>query len=1059
MKHHHLLATSAIAVLAAAGGAQAQDAVYVNIAPGDLAPALTAYSRATGLQVVANGDLVRNKRTSGVVGSVTPRQGLDRLLSGTGLAATMRGQAALIVRAGGERSPTVTGASETAFIGSGEADPEARLEEVIVTGSRIVRRDYTAESPTVTLDQAVLQAGGPASLETALNQLPQFAATSGSTSISSASAGRANANLRGLGVARTLVLMDGRRMQPSDPLGAVDLNTIAPALIKTVEVITGGASAVYGSDAIAGVANFRLRDDFQGFEFDTQYMETGRSDGEAFDASILMGGNFADGRGNAVLSMSYFERQEVLRRNRPFFKDGGVTAVIPSGLVAAVATNLPSQAAMNALMATYGIAPGVRNSSTFGTNPDGSLFTLTAPIANFKWPKDGPYIISSGQIGISYGEHSPLQQPMDRQNVFGRMTYELTDSIRAYAQFSYTHYTADQNAIGRNQAITRDVYVPITNPFLPTDLKTLMASRPNPNAPILFYFNTGRFAPARAEQTFDVYQGVVGLTGRIDAIDGTWDVYGSYGRTNRLSLAGGHVDRAAFLSLVEAADGGVSICEGGLKPMEIAPPSAQCLNYLLRTVRETEEFEQAVLEGSVQGRLFALPAGDARFALGFSSRSNDYAFQPDEQRIRGTLLASSLSSPTEGSVTMNEVFGEAVLPLLSGLPMIEALDLSVAYRYSDYDTIGAVSTYKVAADWDVVPALKVRGGYQRAIRAPSLGELFRPAEEGGTVVGRTAAGRGDPCDVTGVYRTGANAAQVRVLCIATGVPETLVDTLRFVGTSVQSVMAGNPDLEAEVADTYTAGIVWRPRFEAEWLSGLSVSVDYYDITLKKAIGMVTGEVIAQRCFNGQGDSNPTYDPNNYYCTLMARGPSGGFSLFQTPLLNMGGYETSGVDVQFDWRMPVSLGRIDGTVGVNTLVSWMGRYAIQTLEGAPFVDYAGTIGNAQISSEAISHPEWKAFTTLSWRSGATDVAILWRWIDAMDNSSNVGATTATAAGVTDRHYFDVTVRRRINDRLEGRFGVVNLADTQPPEWTGESATDPAAYDVLGRRFYLGLNLSF
>lgn len=1065
MRHHLLTASSAVLALAIAGPAFAQT-VSVNIAPGDLASALTAYSRVSGLEVLADRSLLQGKRTPGVTGTMSARGGLDRLLVGTGLAVQMRGEVALIVRAPASTPAPVRASSAATQAASQSAehgaDPAATVSDIVVTGSRITRRDYVAESPTVTLSQEVLAAAGPASIETTLNQMPQFASNGGASSTSVAGGGRANVNLRGLGIARTLVLMDGRRMQPSDPLGAVDLNTIAPGLIKNVEIITGGASAVYGSDAIAGVVNFQLKSDFQGLVIDSQYLVTGENDGAALDVSILGGGNFADGRGNAILSMSYFERDEVLRRRRAFFRNGGVTAVLPSGLIAADAANLPSQAVVDDVFGSYGVAPGLRPSSTYGTNPDGTLFSLTAPIVNFRWPDNGPYVISKGQVGVSYGEHWPLQQPMDRQNAFGRITYDLTDTVQAYAQFNYTHYTAEQHAIGRNQAITRDVYLPVTNPFLSDDLRRLMASRPNPTAPLLFYFNTGRFAPATHEQTYDVFQGVVGLKGVIDRIDGSWDIYGSAGRTKREGIAGGHVDRAAFLSLINAADGGKSICEGGLNPLVIDKPSQACLKYMLREVRETDAFEQRVVEGSLQGRLFALPAGDARFAAGFSRRQNEYSFRPDQQRIAGTILASSLTSPTDGSISSSEVFLEALAPLARDLPFAEELNLSLAYRFADYDTIGGVSTYKIAADWAIRSSLRIRGGYQRAIRAPSLGELFQSAEESGTVVGRTAAGQGDPCDITSGYRKGPNADQVRALCIANGVPANVVDTHRFVGTSVQSLVSGNPDLKEETADTYTIGLVWRPNFTSPWLEDLSASVDYYQISLQDAIGVVTGEVIAQRCFNGQGESNPTYDPGNYYCGLINRGPSGGFATLKTPLLNLGGYETSGVDLQADWRLElanVGLPARLGQVGVSVQASWLDRYAIQTLAGGPFIDYAGTIGNAQISSEAISHPEWKTFTSFNWSSGDTSLSLRWRWIDAMGNSSNVGAAMPTALGVEDRHYFDLTARQRLNGHVDLRGGIINLADEQPPEWTGESATDPAAYDVLGRRFYVGINLRF
>ncbi|MGH6780499.1 MAG: TonB-dependent receptor domain-containing protein [Sphingomonadaceae bacterium] len=939
--------------------------------------------------------------------------------------------------------------------------PESEVEEVVVTGSRITRKDYSAESPIVTVSETALKAQGPATLEATLNQLPQFAATAGSSSTSQARGSRANANLRGLGIARTLVLLDGRRLQPSDPLGAIDLNTISPALVESVEVITGGASAVYGSDAIAGVLNFKLKRRFEGLELDAQYGQTSREDGQSIDLSATFGGEFADGRGNAAMSISYMNRDTVKRGTREFFQDGGITAVLPSGMLYPDASNLPTQAAINSVFAAYGAPGQVLRNAAFSLNPDGTLFTIQSPIVNFRWPYSEPYVISNGNVGNPLGEYYPLQQPLERYTVFGRASYELNENVEAYAQFNYTHYVADQNGLGRNQAITRDVYLPVTNPFLNADVRAIMASRPNPTAPILFYFNTGRYSPDISQDTYNVAQITGGLRGAISAIDGDWDVYASYGSTEQSSYKSGYIDRAAFLSLINAPDGGRSICEGGLNPLILDPPSQACLTYLLRDLHETTELTQTIVEGSVQGRLFTLPAGEVRFAGGFGYRENAYDFSPDAARLTGSVLTVGLSNPTNGSTDVKEVFGEVLVPLASDLPFVRSLNANLAYRYSDYQSIGGVQTYKASGDWEVVEGLRLRGGYQRAIRAPSVGELFQPSEQSSTAVGRTAVGGGDPCDVTSVYRTGPSAAQVRALCLATGVPASVIDIHRFSGTNVASQVSGNPDLKEETADTYTLGLVWRPGFDTPLLSKLSVSVDYYDIKIRDAIGLITGAVLVQRCFNGQGDSNPTYDPKNYYCGLIGRGPSGGFATLSTPLLNLAGYRTSGVDLQVDWSVSAGDVGLDdrwGALSVNAVVSYMDRYSIQTLQGAPFVNYAGTIGNTQIG-DAISHPEWKSVANFTYSVGNADLSLRWRWIDAMENSANVGAVTQTALGVTDRHYFDLTGRYRINETTEVRAGMLNLADEMPPVWTGEGATDPAIYDVLGRRFYVGLNLRF
>lgn len=941
------------------------------------------------------------------------------------------------------------------------ADEVQEVEQIVVTGSRIARQDYAAESPIVTVGAETIEAAGPASIEQTLNTMPQFAATSGASSSNTTLGGRANANLRGLGIARTLVLLDGRRMQPSDPLGAIDLNTISPALISNVEVITGGASAIYGSDAIAGVVNFKLNRHFSGIELDAQYGETSRGDGESFELAATLGGAFADDRGHALLSVAYLERSHVERGSRPFFRDGGIAAVLPSGAIIPDAANLPSQAVINSVFQAYGVTGGAPTNSRYSVNPDGTLFTTTTPIVNFRWPESEPYIIINGQVGNPTGEYSPLQQPLDRLAVFTRGDYQITDNVEAYGQFSYTHYTANVQRFGVNSATVRDVYLPVTNPFLPADLKAIIASRPRPDEPLLIYFNQNRFVREQYEQTYNVAQLLGGLRGEVPAIDGSWDVYASYGRTEQNQTRSGYVDRAAYLSLVNAADGGVSICEGGLNPLALAPPSAACLNYLVRDIHETTTFEQQVVEGTLQGRLMTLPAGELRFAAGASYRKNSYDFNPDAQRVAASVLGVALTSPTEGSVTAKELFAELLAPVARDLPLVQSLDLSLAYRYSHYDTVGGVHTYKASGDWEVTDWLRARGGYQRAIRAPSVGELFQPSEQASAAVGRTAAGQGDPCDITSVYRSGGSAAQVRALCIATGVPTTVIDNHRFTGSAVSAFVSGNRDLKEEVADTYTFGLVFRPVGDLPLVSRLQASVDYYDMSIRDAIGLITGDVIVRRCFNGDG-SNPSYDPNNYYCGLINRSTSGAFSTLTTPLLNLAGYKTSGVDFQLDASTRAEqLGLDDrfGEFSVNFVLSYVDSYKIQSLAGAEYFDYAGTIGNGQISADAISHPRWKTSTTFGYQVGDAQLSLRWRWIDGMGNSGNVGAANATAPGVKSRSYFDLSGRYRLRDGIELRGGVLNIADTDPPEWTGEGATDFAIYDMLGRRFYAGVNIKF
>lgn len=949
-------------------------------------------------------------------------------------------------------------------------EQNTEVGEVVVTGSRIARQDYTAESPIVSLSQEVVQAAGPQTLEATFNQMPQFSATNANSSSSPARQGRNNANLRGLGIQRTLILLDGRRMQPSDALGAIDLNSISTALVENVEIITGGASAVYGSDAIAGVVNFKLKRNFQGLEVDAQYGISDRNDAEAVDVSVSLGGAFDEGRGHMMASVSYYDRGHVYRFTRPFFERSGIAGALQGGAFIANASNLPSQSVLNSVFVTkYGsTTPPARNAS-FAVNSNGTILTTSAPVINNLYPEGEPYVFDEGRVGFPQGRTYPLQQPLERYTAFFRGRYDVAENVEAYVQYNHMQYGAQYSRQGWSAGSSAPLaLIPVTNPFIPDDLRTILASRPDPTAPVNFTFNTGRIGRTTYDFEYDIDEYVVGLRGDAPFRDWSWDVYGSYGDTGAVETASGFVDVAAWNTLVNAPDGGASICPGGFNPF--VPESLEessdrtCFDYLNRTLQERTRFTQQVVEGTLQGGLFDLPAGELRFAAGASYRRATYDYDPAEQRVRQEVYPNQPTGPTNGAYDVYEAFGELFIPLLRDQPFIDHLNVDVAYRFSDYSSVGAVHTYKGSLDWGVVEGVRFRGSYQRAIRAPSLGELYAPPERGSAGVGSTNSGGGDPCAVNSRLRDPARnpqAAQVRTLCLAQGVPTGVIDLIRFGGSSVSGVASGNTDLREETADTYTAGVVWQSGFESPWLNRLQVSLDYYDIRVKDAIGVITASVGLNRCFNSDGSSNPSYDASNFFCQLTTRNNNGGIETQRQPTLNLAAYNVSGVDLQADWAADLAdIGAGDyGTVRLNAVVSYLHRYKIQNLEDAPFLDYAGTIGNSQIDPGATAFPEWKLSASATWEFGPVSLTGRYRWYDAMSHASDVGLETPTQPGVKERSYVDLVGTWELNENTEFRAGVLNLFDKAPPEWTGSGATDLGLYDLLQRRYYVGVRKAF
>src|ERR1700736_1414280 len=413
------------------------------------------------------------------------------------------------------------------------------FEPIVVTGSRIARRDYQSDSPIATIDESSLAAAGQPTLDRAIGELPQFSAAQGMSEVGDVqgstgfAGGQAYGDLRGLGPNRALVLMDGRRMMQSNPNGSVDLNTIPMSMIENVEVITGGASSTYGSDAIAGVLNFKLRQHFSGAELSYQHGETTAGDGATEHVSALLGGNFADTRGNAVLAIEYSERGAVHGADRPFFANIRQLARPPEGILpAGTFGTAPTIGAVNSVLAGYsGTTPiagtGAYNGSV-GVNTDGTIFTdLAAPncvqnyrgIGQLKGVNISP---SCSQVQVALGQYFAIQVPLTKYNVFARSTYKINDDVSAYAQFNFMESSARDETAGGSTGPGKELYVPLNNPFVVKDpgLQTILASRPadpnNPNAltqPLVLTKLLSASANRVPTYKYDVYQAVAGLKG------------------------------------------------------------------------------------------------------------------------------------------------------------------------------------------------------------------------------------------------------------------------------------------------------------------------------------------------------------------------------------------------------------------------------------------------------------------------------------------------------------------------------------------------------------------
>ena len=980
--------------------------------------------------------------------------------------------------------------------------PTGEIQEVTVTGSRIVRRDYAATSPIVTVGNERLeeQAGGTFAIK--LQQLPQFTPGANELVGSGQPTGRATVDLRGLGANRTLVLADGRRLQPSTGQVVVDLNTIPSALIDNIEVISGGASATYGSDAIAGVVNLRLKKNFEGLDVTGQYNLTERGDAEETVVDALMGNNFADNRGNIVLGLGYLKRGRAYFRDRDFYSDAfkiGAAPwgsdLLPEGNFVPAANNLPSQAAMNAVFGAYGVAANrVSPGAVLSFNPNGTLFGQAGAV-NYQGPQNADYVVSplSGAVAYNLGTLQIMTAPTERYSAFTRGEFAFNDNLKGFAQGMFTKYKSITNYGAGLQTQGTTAVVPVDNPFIPTDLQAILASRPDPTAP--FSMRKLWLATGTSVSEYDntVYQFTLGVEGKISNTGWTWDLSGSHGATDidttqvsggasfsriqslltSRSIAGPNgtlVNVPAYIPAANGSptfvpnpayatatnDGGRSLpgvgntaapCPEGLDLFGITPLSESCSQYLQIHPTSVTRLEQNIAEANVQGGFFDLPAGEVRAAFGAAYRENIYSSTPAPSA--SDLVGSFGGQGVSGSTDVKEGYVELLVPVLKDLPLVQSLDLGAGYRYSDYLS-GGVNTYKFDLDWKMIDQLRFRGGYQRAIRAPNVIELYNPASATAALLGQA-----DPCNFDSANRAGANAAQVRALCIAQGVPASIVDSYKSTFAGTQAIQQGNVNLKPETGDTYTLGAVWNPQFESDLVHKLSASVDYYNIELTDAISTLSADLVFARCFGTQ--YNPGFEQTNTYCSAILRNPaSGAPDQTRTPYFNLGGLKTSGIDVQLDWGFglgAVGLSDSAGSIVINLVASKLLEFEVQPTQDAPWTEYAGTYGYGALGNNG-AHPDWKANTSVAWSLGSVSAGARWYYVDEMRDI--VGGP-----GLASYSRFDLFGGWQVTDSLRLAGGVNNLADKNPLKTFGglPGNTDSGTYDTLGRRYYVSFNMRF
>lgn len=981
-----------------------------------------------------------------------------------------------------------------------ESAQNDELQEVTVTGSRIARRDLTAASPIMTVTPEVLETSSTTAVESVLQQLPQFV-PAGNQFVSGAQAGAAQTpgaatlNLRGLGANRNLVLIDGRRAQPANALLVVDINTIPAAALQGVEVITGGASAVYGPDAIAGVVNFILKKDFEGLDIDAQTGMSERSDGEESRVSVLMGMNGADGRGNIMVGLDWTKREGVFMRERDFYVNGWLdpdnqgpdfiqTASYAGGQVLTDGPNQPSQAAIDALFPN--VPPGtIGPASEFRFQNDGSVFVTqqgygyTGPIGELD---AGRYTmvtrLANGNLDQKYTTQF-VSTPLERHSLFLRGRYDLNDSISAFAQANYSNIEVITRGNLAPAVTVWQAPIPRDGRELPAALNALLDSRPRPDDPWSLYQVLDYYGPLISNNTTNVWQVMAGLQGRMGIRDWTWEAYVSRGDTNTVAETG-FPSLQRYSALVAAPDFGKNAnitgtgrgyslrCTTGLPVFEEFTPSEDCLRSIETRARQLTELTQDIVEANMQGAAFSLPAGEARFAAGFHYRKNDFRFDPGYpvEQVLDNPIGLFASNSTEGSTDVREVYGELLLPV------IRNLELELGYRLSDFDTAGTVDTYKGLFTWKALDTVTFRGGYQFATRAPNTAELFT-----GPSLAVVPFPSVDPCSAVtlspwGNVPSNPNRKQVQDLCRALiGNDTSAFDTQTYNtphgpdGFTRQNppffpleieVLRGNPNVEPEVGRTWTLGAVISEPFG--W-QNLTFTVDAYRIKVTDAISPISSTTVYNNCFNFNGVSNPTYDVNNPFCQLIRRHPvTGDREEVDALYMNLGTLKTQGVDVSVSWNRNIG----PGTFSLQSTLNYLDYFRYQTDPDSPMRDATGTIGT---TSTQDSQFDYRLLTNFGYRWNNFNVGLLWRHLPSVDNADRAINPDSSVAGTGSYNLFNVYGTYAVG-QYTFRAGIDNVFDkeplvvgAQPGLDSNSDQTNPSFYDPLGRRYYVGVKVSF
>jgi outer membrane receptor protein involved in Fe transport len=1005
----------------------AQSETRLELAPQPLSAALRALGNQTKTNILFDPAAVKDLNAPAVIDAIGIEDALTKILVGSGLTyrfidartvtlipLDVKSHATSDVGSMPNGRQTVRLAQAPEGGSQSDVDPSGMtreaIEMVVVTGTRIQRSGFTTPTPVTVVGSGDFEARATTNIADYLNDLPAFLPSQTPTTNTIATGGVGNfLNLRGLGGERTLLLVDGRRHVPTTNVGTVSINVIPTLLIDRVEVVTGGASAAYGSDAVAGVVNMIFDRDLEGFRGEVQSGIAEEGDNEEWRVALAFGTHFAEGRGHFSIAAEGFDNDGIqYQRDRSWgARDWGIV-INPAY---APGNGEPQKLLLpdaGLSMATEGglILSGPFAGMQFA--PDGSL-------TPFNPGYSGGGLIAQGGDGPYAGSQAVLAVPLKRHNIFARGSYDISDNVTALLEASY----AQQEANNRNLVQPfnfGDILIRADNAFLAPELRAQLVAGGVPGF-ALSRLNTD-FGFVQANDKVDTKRAVAGLRGNFGE-SWTWDAYYQYGRSERENIDPGNVIKAKMAQAVDAVIDPISgdaVCRSGapgcvpLNVLGFGAPSQAALDYIHGTASVFTLVEQDVLAASMQGTAFDNWAGPVSVAFGAEYRKDSVRTAVDSISASDGFLIGN-QKPVQGEIEVKEAFTEIVMPLLSDLPLAQSSELNVAARVTDYSTSGSVTTWKAGLSHVFNDAIRLRATRSRDIRAPNVFELYS--------------------------RSGTGFWPV-------------TDPLTGTSLLVQSTLFPNPGLQPEEADTTVLGIVLQPAF----VPRLRLSVDYFDIELQDAIGQLAPPDILNRCAAGVAA----------LCDYVVRDGSGNIVAVNRSQLNLVERRIRGVDFEAHYSLPLSnLGLTSsGVLGLRLLATYTDELSYN--DGSMDIDQAGALAG---DGSLPGLPRVRGYGSVSYSDGPLVLHLGARYVGAADRDNSDPPLEFAVDHFPSQVYLDTSIQYTLLSeqarRLQLFANVSNLLD-EDPVITGRdvffsAATNPLHYDVIGRAYSAGVRFSF